>query len=140
MGVAGSPVSGKFLAEYTCRSPFLVVLFAYKQFITVAFLLPSLSPTFILLKYAYACMHAHTQAHDTCIYISIYKVLAYMLNETKQLAMIEVNQLKCVIDKTLASLLNRIKVMFSLSLMCVLGGGAPIYFLAQFSHRELNPH
>lgn len=49
-----------------------------------------------------------------------------MLNETKQLVMIEVNQLKCVIDKILASLLNKIKVMFSLSLLCVLGG-VPLY-------------
>lgn len=61
-------------------------------------------------------------AHDTCIYMSIYKILAYVFNATKQLAMIEVNQLKCVIDKILASLLNRIKVMFSLSLMCVCWG------------------
>lgn len=52
-----------------------------------------------------------------------------MLNETKQLVMIEVNQLKCVIDKILASLLNRIKVMFSLSLLCVLGG-CPYIFLS----------
>lgn len=67
-------------------------------------------------------MHAHIHTHDTCIYISIYKILTYMLNETKQLVMIEVNQLKCVIDKILASLLKRIKVMLSLSLMCVYGG------------------
>lgn len=56
-----------------------------------------------------------------------------MLNETKQLVMIEVNKSKCVIDKILASLLNRIKVMFSFSFMCVLGG-VPIYFLDQFSY------